>query len=618
MARILFTLLLCALAPGAMAAPDLVVPRHGTAEIVLHSAAPYNGQSGTPNPFTTVDLLLEVTTPTGRVVPVEGFFNGDGLGGAIGDVFAVRIYADEFGTWTWTSTSSDPGLDGQSGSFTVSGTLAGRWGRGGLVIRPSSPRHFSHADGTPLFLAGKFLDEAIGGTIGQSLPMFSEVWTNANRRALLDRAAALSTNKVAVYLANQGDFSSQWPTTPWVGTASSNDKTRFDLARWKMFDQWTVTMRDEGYATQFFFYADNSGFGNLPLADRQRLLRYGMARLSAYANTYFILTLEWDEGWTEVDVDACANYVQERNPWRRPHSVHCLPWIFDFPDRAWAEYMPIQSGLGASYGTTHNRNILSRAQAEKPAIDEENSFGAEDLNGRQQTWAAFTAGVAGLGTAVALAPLMVLVPDLDVERMGPDDALVLSGPALVLAERGRQYVAYLPVGGSVTLDLSHTSGSFQARWLDPRDGSFDNPVVVQAGGSVSLSAPSAGDWTLHLRRTCSGSLAPAAVTHVHVEPADTITWDPSAGADGYDTIMGDLSALNAGAGFSGSLRRCLERDGADTSTKEPDLPAPGEGRYYLVRARHCSGTLGSYDEGGASGQLEPRGPGIVASKNDCP
>jgi hypothetical protein len=253
----MLSLLLPLLASATPAAPELIVPRYGTAEIVLHAAQPYNGASGNPNPFTTVTFELQVTTPSGRSIPVEGFFNGDGNGGALGDVFVARIYADEFGTWSWTASSSDAGLNGQSGSFTVSGTLPGRWRHGGLVARPATPRHLSHQDGTPFFAAGKMLDLAIGGTtvpIGQTLPMFSEVWTNTNRRDLLDRAAALSANKLAVYLANQGDFSAQWPTTPWVGNSSTNDKTR--RPGLKMYDQWTVTMRDEGFGAQFYF-ADN-------------------------------------------------------------------------------------------------------------------------------------------------------------------------------------------------------------------------------------------------------------------------------------------------------------------------------------------------------------------------
>ncbi|HEX5045248.1 MAG TPA: DUF5060 domain-containing protein [Candidatus Polarisedimenticolaceae bacterium] len=612
----MLALLLPLLASGALAAPDLVVPRHGTAEIVLHAAQNYNGASGTPNPFTEVTFQLQVTSPTGRSIPVEGFFNGDGVGGSLGNVFVARVYADEPGNWTWTSTSSDAGLHAKNGSFTVSGTLAGRWGHGGLVVRPATPRHFSHADGTPFFAAGKMLDAAIGGTIGQTLPMLSEVWTDADRRALLDRAASLSANKLAIYLANSGDFSAQWPTTPWVGSAASNDKTRFDLARWKMFDQWTMQMRDEGFGAQFFFYADNSAFGNLPLADRQRLIRYGMARLSAYANTYFILSLEWDEGWTVADTDACAAYLQSKNPWRRPHSVHCLPGLFDFPDRAWADYMPIQSGTGAEYGIVHSRNLANAAQAVKPAIEEECSSGSENTAGRQKTWAAFTAGVTGVGTGVFLRHLVTFVSSVDVDRMGPDDGLALAGTAYVLAERGRQYVAYLPLGGSVDLDLSHTAGSFQAQWYNPATGTFQSPVTVAAGGSLSMTAPAAGDWVLSLRRTCTGGPAPGLVGGLRVDAGGAISWSAAAAADGYDTIVGDLLALPSG-GLAGSLRGCLERNGADTATPDAVVPPEGGGRYYLVRARSCAGALGTYEGPGAPA-VDPRDAAAAASARDCP
>ena len=342
-----------------------------------------------------------------------------------------------------------------------------------------------------------------------------------------------------------------------------------------------------------------------------------MARLSAYVNTYFILTLEWDEGWTVADVDACADYLQARNPWERPHSTHCLAGVFDFPDRAWADYMPIQSGLGLSYTTTHSRNLANRAQAVKPAMDEEYSFGAEDAAGRQQTWGAFTAGTAGVGTGIFLPALVTFVGNADVDRMGPDDVLVLNGTAYVLAERGRQYVAYLPVGGSVTLDLSHTTGSFQARWFNPSTGAFQSPVTVSAGASLTMTAPASGDWTLYLRRTCGAPQAPGPIANLRLDPADTITWDPVADADGYDAIAGDLLALNAGSGIAGSLRSCLERNSADTATKDPTIPGVGAGRYYLVRARSCAAALGSYEDGGTP-PIEPRDAAAAASANDCP
>ncbi|HEX2644715.1 MAG TPA: DUF5060 domain-containing protein, partial [Thermoanaerobaculia bacterium] len=119
---------LAAIFPLVGASPAAAVPRFDTAEIVLRSASSFNGNSGTPNPFTSVDLQARVTAPSGRAYTVDGFFDGDGASGAVGNVFKIRIFADEVGTWRWSTTSNTAGLQGQSGSFAVSGTLAGTFG----------------------------------------------------------------------------------------------------------------------------------------------------------------------------------------------------------------------------------------------------------------------------------------------------------------------------------------------------------------------------------------------------------------------------------------------------------------------------------------------------------
>jgi hypothetical protein len=97
---------------------------------------------------------------------------------------------------------------------------------------------------------------------------------------------------------------------------------------------------------------------------------------------------------------------------------------------------------------------------------------------------------------------------------------------------------------------------------------------------------------------------------------DALTWSALTGADGYDAVVGDLDGLRAG-GIAGSLRGCLERNGADTTAIDPEVPPAGVGRYYLVRARSCSAALGSYADGGPA-QVEPRDAAADASSNDCP
>ncbi|RPH55405.1 DUF5060 domain-containing protein, partial [bacterium] len=350
MARSLFV---CTVLVGmlAFATPQAgeAVSRFDTAEIVLRSTSSFNAGSGTPNPFTSVDLSARVTAPSGRAFTVNGFFDGDGAGGTIGNVFKVRVYADEIGTWRWTTTSNTAGLNAQSGSFTVSGTLPGVFGQGPVVENPARPRTFMHQYGEPVYLLGKFLDVAAPSPIQYSHTMFSENLTETNRQAMLDRHRGMKLNKINVYLANRGDYSSM-STTPWVGRAWSEDRQRFDLARWRMFERWVVRMRDAGVVAHLWFFADDSGFGDLSDADRQLLIEYGMARLSGYVNTMFTLALEWQEGWTATEVATHAQFLHDNNPWDRLVSVHGVTGSFKFPGEPWADYMDIQAGNNSWHG----------------------------------------------------------------------------------------------------------------------------------------------------------------------------------------------------------------------------------------------------------------------------
>ncbi|HVG09091.1 MAG TPA: DUF5060 domain-containing protein, partial [Thermoanaerobaculia bacterium] len=81
------------------------VPRFDTTDVVLRSSQAFDSRSGT-NPFTSVTLSAKVTSPSGTLYTARGFFDRDGAGGPAGDVFRIRLFADELGTWTWSTTSN--------------------------------------------------------------------------------------------------------------------------------------------------------------------------------------------------------------------------------------------------------------------------------------------------------------------------------------------------------------------------------------------------------------------------------------------------------------------------------------------------------------------------------
>lgn len=474
-----------------------VVARHDTAELVLQASTSYSGSAGTPNPFTEVSVVATVSAPDGSTYQVEGFYDGDGAGGADGDVFKVRVYVGQLGQYSWTIQSSDSGLDGQAGQLCGQGQLAGVFGAGPVVVNPAHPRSFMYADGSRVYLVGKFLDVAAPDPIKFSHTLYSEELNDTNRQAMLDRHLSMGLNKINVYLANQGDYNAV-STTPWLGSSGSNDKQRFDLARWHSYDHWTRSLRDAGLVAQLWFFADDSGFGELPDAARQRLIRYGMARLSGYANTMFTLCLEWQEGWSTSEVTSHAEHIQQHNPWERLVSVHGVTGGFDFPNAGWADYMDIQSGNDASHATVHSMGVTNRALAAKPLINEEFGLGDEDALHRRRAWAAFTAGGAGSGTGAYLLHLVTFANSIPFERMEPCGVLVQSGAAYCLGEVGAHYVAYLFDGGSVGLDLSAASGTLDVSWLDPRTGATTSAGTVSGGSVQSFTAPGSGDWVLYI------------------------------------------------------------------------------------------------------------------------
>lgn len=482
----------------ASAAQAAAVPCYGTAEVALTSASSYNANSGSPNPF-DLAFSASVTAPSGRKHTVPGFFDGNGAGGAIGNVWKVRIFTDEIGTWRWTTSSNVPGLNARSGTISVSGKLSGVFGRGPVVENPARPRTFMYREGVPVFLAGKFLDTAAPSPIKFSHTMFSEKLTDTNRQAMLSRHLGMSLNKINVYYANKGDYSAV-STTPWAGTAASNDKSRFDLARWRMYDRWITKLRDSGLVAHMWFFADDSGFGNLPDADRQRLIKYAMARHSAYVNTMFVIALEWQEGWTTTEVASHAGFLHANNPWARLVTVHGTPGNFAFPTASWADYMDIQAGNSAGHGTVNKSSLHHWSAAPKPHIQEEHGLGQEDTIHRQRAWAAFTGGAAGVGTGSYLKHLVGFTKKVAWQDMDPANALVKSGAAYGRARNGTAYVFYLYNGGKVSVDLAKAAGTLTVQWYDPRTGAFRSAPTVSGGGVRGFTAPASGDWVLYIRK----------------------------------------------------------------------------------------------------------------------
>jgi hypothetical protein len=77
-----------------------------------------------------------------------------------------------------------------------------------------------------------------------------------------------------------------------------------------------------------------------------------------------------------------------------------------------------------------------------------------------------------------------------------------------LAKTGSTYLVQLHSGGTHTLNLTGTTGSFTVKWFDPRNGgALINGPTVTGGGTVSLGAPpntTTQDWIALVQSSNSG------------------------------------------------------------------------------------------------------------------
>ena len=108
----------------------------------------------------------------------------------------------------------------------------------------------------------------------------------------------------------------------------------------------------------------------------------------------------------------------------------------------------------------------------------------------------------GLAAERIIQNLRKFIDETKFAEMEPRRDLILSGNALCLANPGKEYVVYLPEGGSVEVNLKDVpeGTTLACRQYHPRTGEFRTLTDV-AGKKAEFTLPTSGvaeDWALHL------------------------------------------------------------------------------------------------------------------------
>jgi Domain of unknown function (DUF5060)/Protein of unknown function (DUF4038) len=420
------------------------VEQWGTQEVVLRSNHVY------PNPFKQVEFQCRFKS-TGQVLLVDGFYDG-------GQTWKVRLMPESRGQWTFETVSNDPELNGKTGSFEV---VEPGWRNHGPVR--ARGYHFSYADGTPYFLLGTT----------------AYAWLNEGPRAERNWLKTLSEapfNKVRFMLFPFPSGKGEGKQYPFRQTSPG----KFDIERFQpeYFQHYEEGIRDlqmlgiEADIILYMPYDRVTGLMSMDIDHDRALLKYVVARFSAFRNVWWTLTNEFDLFPVQKDWRQLGELVEKSDSSKHLRGIHNCCTAFYDNSQAWITHVILQNiTLQRLAATPRNDSWLEldARKIGKPVVTDEygyegnfpftwGSFGPREIT--EMHWSITMAGAYGshgesytyaepgefIGESPArLGFLKQIMTEAPYQEMEPaSDVVAKNGSTLitVLAKRGAYYLVH--------------------------------------------------------------------------------------------------------------------------------------------------------------------------------
>lgn len=299
------------------------------------------------NPFTEVEIGARFQYRN-RVVPVDGFYDGDGR-------YKIRFSPDRVGTWTYTTSSSATELDGHTGSFEAS--------------PPSTENH------GPVRVVGRDRLQHVDGTRHESYGTTCYHWTHGmdeeQERLTLESFARSPFNKVRMCLLPTSGM--RPPRLAFAGTTPEKlDRTRFDPEFFAHLEERITDLLALGVQVDLILFhpydKGHWGVDNMTPEEDRFLLRYTIARLAAFRHIWWSVSNEFDFNAAKSmqDWDRLLQYVQRIDPYQRMLSIHNgtrmyeYASVFDF-SKPWTTHQSIQhwdARLAAGWLAEHPKPVV--------------------------------------------------------------------------------------------------------------------------------------------------------------------------------------------------------------------------------------------------------------------
>lgn len=455
----------------------------------------------------------------GRIESVHGFYDGGGA-------WKVRFRPMQVGTWRGLTASEVPELDGVELGPVRCVPSSNPLVRGQVTTDSNHPRRFAFEDETPFVPLGFECDWLFA--VHQSRP--------DRFREMTDTLAERGFNYFVTNIYAHTGFSEQGhgcvyaPPEKYAfeGSNDAPDHSRMNVCFFRDYDDMVACLHQKGIVAHLMIQVQNKGVSwpKRGSADDNFFLRYVIWRYQAYPNVV------WDvgkESYRLFDETGSHDYTIDRIRLIRKADVYRhLVTVHDSVADSAGRNSPVDDvcdfvsdqvhlGDAASYFREAQRRFRLLP---KPYMNIEYGYeeGVEPLKtyrgSTTRPWQDILlwAYAIYLGGAYACYyysntawDLVKSDPEppgwrryrymadflggLDINAMEPDNGYVAAG--LCLAEPGRQYLALLPEGGELVIDLTAipASGRASCEWMDICSGERKRACVDSFEFSTRIRNP---------------------------------------------------------------------------------------------------------------------------------
>jgi hypothetical protein len=460
------------------------------------------------NSYTSKSMSVTFTGTSGNAVghslSVGGYWNGSTSWGA-------RFAPTQTGTWSYTTSSADSGLNAKSGTVTVTApTVKSR-----LQVRPDAPKYLQRVNGDPYMVVGDTLWRGLWTASSEDANP-AHYATDAQYQAAMNTRATQGFNYVHMTVAKFNGVCSLNGAQPFTYSGGKPNPDTLNPAFFQQMDARVQYAASKGIVVSLInSWADHGYWNDTTDTQSNRIDQYLINRYGAYPMIWMGLG-EYDEDYyTEAQASGMADYYRTHDPYRNPVTLHPTWGAGTLPDpqnhldiytrqqdtdcwlvAANSHTSPGIPYMNAEYGY---EGSISATEVLKRSWQLVMGGSTGLVYGNQDWWANNNAAALNSTGAGYMANLGKFWQDsgtgglLETLRYWEFDSFsrLDAGAGRYEAKQiGGQRVIWSETAGTFSINLSDLP-ECKAKWFNARTGVWGEELTLLGGGTTSVTAPDA-------------------------------------------------------------------------------------------------------------------------------